>query len=369
MMPSKYPVAVMIFAMLLLAACEIEKTEYQPILNGIFFGGFRDGYFILHNQSISYYSPEVNKVFPDIYAYQNGKPLGNGIHSFYVDLFSTTGLISLQNDNKIEFIDVVNFISEGIREIEKPRDIFELRGRYCMVSFGEKKTGGIAVVDLVEKKIGQTCQTGIQAGKIYRSGNYLYVFSDGNLTNDSTIEKFYYQQNSPSSLYKLDSFSIGIRPVDFVEMTIPYDVYSNAGLAILCKGNSNIPASIVLFDLVTEKVVSSYSFESTEIIPENLFWFPEYLTWFPENQSREKTLASYLNNKIYTLILNNPVEISILIDKNISYLIPSDDYYLAFSMDTVSPVSYLYRFDLFTFDLVDSVSINPKAIKLVGRGY
>ena len=298
MMPSKYPVAVTIFAMLFLAACEIEKTEYERILDDVYFDGFKRDYFILHNQSISYYSPEVNKVFPDIYTYQNGKLPGNGIHSFYVN-FWAPGLISLQDDNKIEFIDVVNFISEGIQEIEKPRNIFELGTYYCMVSFGEKNTGGIAMVDLVEKKIEKTYQTGIQAGRIFGKDNKLYVFSDGKLTNDSTIEKFSYQQNSPFSLNKLDSFSIGIRPVDFVETNIPYDAYSNAGLAILCKGNSNIPASIVLFDLVTEKVIRSYSFKSTDIIPENLFWFPVNEFWLPGDQAN-KTLASYINNKLYT---------------------------------------------------------------------
>src|SRR4030042_4798497 len=271
MIPSKYPIVLTIFLVLLLTSCEIEKTEYQTILDDVYFGGFRDGYLIVHNQSISYYSPEVNKVYPDIYTHQNGKPLGNGIHSFYVDLFSGPGLISLQKDNKIEFIDVANFISIGVQEIEKPRDIFDLHGRYCMVSFGDRSTGGIALVDFVEKKILKTLHTGIEAGKIYREENYLYVFSDGYLMNDSIIEQFYYSQNSPASMHKLDSFSIGIRPVDFAEITIHYDDYDHEGLVILCKGNTNIPASIVLFDLITEKVTRSYPFESTNIIPENLF--------------------------------------------------------------------------------------------------
>jgi hypothetical protein len=197
----------------------------------------------------------------------------------------------------------------------------------------------------------------------------LYVFSGGYNTNDSIIEQFYYLPYSPNSTHKLDSFNIGIRPVDFIEMNIKYDDYEHEGLAILCKGNSNISASIVLFDLITEKVIRSYPFESTNIIPENLFWFPDDWTWFQEDQSRERTLASYINNKLYTLTLNNPVELSVMINKNISYLIPSDEYYLAVSRDTVASTSSLYRFDRFTLDLVDSVSIDARAIKLVGRGY
>ena len=205
----------------------------------------------------------------------------------------------------------------------------------------------------------------MEAGKIYRKENYLYVFSDGCLINDSIIEKFYYQQNSASLLHKLDSFSIGIRPVDFAEMSIHYDGYTHAGLAILCKGNPTIPPSIVLFDLITEKVTNSFPFESTDINPESLFWFPEYYSW----QSGDQFLASYINNKLYSLKLNNPVEISVLINKNVSFLIPSDDYYLAVSRDTVGPESYLYQFDLTTLDLVDSLSIPPRAFKLAGRGY
>jgi hypothetical protein len=355
--------------MLFITACEIEKTEYESILDNTSFSGFENDYFIIHNQSISYYSPKVNRIYPDIYAYQNGKHMGHGIHSFHISFRPFPGLITFQKDNKIEFIDVVNFISGGFLEIEKPRDITEFNGQYCMVSFGDKSTGGIVLVDIYAKKIIKVLHTAIEAGKIYKKENYLYVFSDGYLINDSIIEQFYYLPNSPNSMHKLDSFSIGIRPVDFVEMTIHYDDYDHEGLAILCKGNTNIPASIVLFDLITEKVTRTYPFESTNIIPENLFWFPDYWTWFHEDQSRERILASYINNKLYTLTLNNPVELSVLINKNISYLIPSDDYYLAVSRDTIASTSNLYRFDRSTLGLVDSISINAKAIKLVGRGY
>ncbi len=357
MVPSKYPIVITVLLILLLSSCEIEKIEYTRMLEGISFTGFQNGLFILYDQSISYYSPEVNKVYPGIYTYQNGKPLGNGIHSFYAD---RNGLISFQKDNKIEFIDLLNFISEGVLEIEKPRDIYRLYG-YCLVSFGDKNTGGIAIVDLNEKRIEKTLHTGMEAGKIYRTENYLYVFSDGNLINDSIIEKFYYQRNTLSILHKLDSFNIGIRPVDFVEMTIHYDEYYHKGLAILCKGNSIIPASIVLFDLITEKVIRSFPFESTNIIPENLFWFPEEI-------NGEKILASYVNNKIYSLSMSDPVEMSILINKNISNLFSTYEYYLAVSRDTLGSESYMYRFDLITLDLVDSLSIPTKALKLTGWG-
>ena len=346
------------------AACEIEKTEYERFPEELSFHGF-SGNFILHNQSISYYSPEVNKIYPNIYSYQNGQPIGNGIHSFYVGKFSGPGLITYQIDSKVEFIDMVHLLSEGVLELENPRNIFDLRG-HLLVSFGDNNTGGIAIIDDNERKIAKALNTGIEAGKVYRNRdeNYLYVFSNGYLVSDSIIEKFYYEQGSPASLHKLDSFIIGVRPVDFVEMSIYYDDYSHAGLAILCKGDEIHPASIVLFDMITEEVAHSYPFASTSILPENLFWIPFYHSWEYEDPSR-KVLASYANDNLFSLNLSNPVEMSVLINRNISELLLVDEYLLGVLRDTSGTESYLYRFDRTTLNLVDSVSIPPRALKLV----
>lgn len=370
MKPANKLIVIPALGLLVLTSCEFKKTEYRPYLDPVSFSGFEYGYFILYNNSISYYSPDDNQVFPDLYEHQNGNPPGNGIHSFHNKLTHSYGLITYQEDNRIEIIENVNLLSEGVLEIEKPRDIFSLRGRYCTVSFGDPGTGGIAVVDLVDKEFAKTVHTGIEAGEIYRTGNYLYVFSDGNSMNDSIIEKFYYKQNTPSSLHKLDSLPVGIRPVDFAEITIPYEDHPHAGLAILCKGNDTVPASIVLFDLVTENVIDSNPFESTDIVPENLFWFPFYRDpWQPGNPASESDLVCYVSNKLFSLNLNKPVEMSVLINKNVSFLLPFDDHFLAVSRDTIGNKSYLYRFDPTSFELVDSLSIPPKALKLVGRGY
>jgi hypothetical protein len=85
--------------MLFITACEIEKTEYESILDNTSFSGFENDYFIIHNQSISYYSPKVNRIYPDIYAYQNGKHMGHGIHSFHISFRPFPGLITFQKEN------------------------------------------------------------------------------------------------------------------------------------------------------------------------------------------------------------------------------------------------------------------------------
>jgi hypothetical protein len=356
MIPSKHKLYIAFIAILSVTSCEFETTEYQSILDPVYFSGFSMGFFIMHQNSIDYYSYDDNKVFPNLYEHQNGMPQGNGIHSFVF------GLITYQEDNRIEFIDRVNFLSEGILEIENPRNISGFPG-YFMVSYGDPGTGGIAIVDLAEKEFAKIIHTGIGAGKIYLTGNYFYVFSDGNSINDSTIVKFHYEKYSPASVNKLDSIPIGIRPVDFVGMTIHYEGYSHNGLAILCQGNRTDPASIVLFDLVTEEVAGCYTFASTSILPENLFWFPLYHSWENEDPA-QKVLVSYVNNKLYSLKLDNPMEMSILINRNISGLVLKDDCYLAVSRDTTGTESYLYRFDRATLDLIDSLSIPPSALKL-----
>lgn len=341
-----------IFLGLLVSGCEFEKTENHRYIDETWFQGFGRDYFVVHTNSISYYSPEVHQVYPNIFTHQNGRPPGGDI-----SCFSRTGLMSFEKENNIEFIDIRNCTSIKTLEIENPRDIYFLKGQYCALSYGNNSEGGVAIVDLIDKSIASTVRTNNRAGEIYRKGDFLYVFSDGHSDQDSIIEKFYYAQNNPSSLERIETFTIGIRPVDFVEMDIQGDKSVHNGLAILCKGDDSTPASIVLFDLIIEEVVARYPFDSNDVCPENLFRIQE-------NNSDSKALVSNINGKLYNLKLETPVEMSVLVNKNISEPIPSNDYYLAVSLDTLALSSYLYRFDLETLDLVDSIAINPKATEI-----
>jgi len=336
---------------LLLTTCEIEKTEYKNVIDDGSFSGFSSGSFILHRQSISYYSPEENKVFSDLYFHQNGVKIKNGIHS--MQSFGYLGVITFQQDDAIELMDMVNFRSLGFLELENPRNI-NSEYPYCLVSFGDRETGGIAMIDIPGKEIVNTIRIGTETGKIFVDDQHVYVFCDGNNVEDSVLFRLYRAGYTPVALHKLDSFVIGIRPVDGVGISVHYPDYEHKGLAVLCKGNATIPASIVLLDLVTGKIAGSYPFESTTIEPENLFWLYNY-----DNQP--KILGSLINNKLYALTLNNPVEKSILIDKNISSLIQSGKYYTGVSSDTAGTTSRLYRFDPQTLELVDSLVIDGKA--------
>jgi hypothetical protein len=338
----------------ILVSCEKEKTEYEKTWDGHDFIGFNDGLFILHDNSIGYFNPDSNKVFPDIYGHQNAKGLGTGIHS----LNPNAGMITVEDENKIEFVDLENFTSIESIEISRPRDIYNF-GSYKLVSFGNRVSGGVALVDYINRELLQTVETGNVAGKIYSDGNNIYVFCDGKDENDSIISILKYEySNFAVSLLKADSMVVGIRPVDFVEISLNYDS-QHKGLAILCIGNKTVPASVVIFDLTTRKVQQTYHFDNPDFKPESMFWIGE-----PYMGSR--ILAVYANNKLYQTELTNPMKTLVLIDKNISDFYRYDQTYLTVSRDTVNPVSWLYKFDLQSLDLLDSIAIEGNARKIEG---
>jgi hypothetical protein len=335
-------------------SCEKEKTEYEQTWDGHDFIGFNDGLFIVHESSIGYYYPDSNKVFPDIYKHQNGKGIGSGIHS----LNASAGMITVENDNKIEYIDFENFVTIGFNEINRPRDISYL-GQYSLVSFGNNVSGGVAIVDVFNRELVRTIKTGHEAGKIYRDGKYFYVLSSGKNTTDSTISVLYTKDfNVPQTLDVFDTITIGIRPVDYVEISLNFDS-QHRGLAILCMGNKDIPASVVIFDLDTRTVEENYYFDNPEFKPESMFWIGE--TWLGS-----RMLAVYANGKLYQAELTHPMYTSVLIDKNVCDLYRYDQTYLAVSRDTVNPISYLYKFDMLSLNLLDSLAIDGNARNIEG---
>jgi hypothetical protein len=349
-----YSITLLLLIVSVLCSCEKEKTEYEQTWDGHDFIGFNDGLFIVHENSIGYYYPDSNKVFPDIYKHQNGRPTGSGIHS----LKPSAGMITVEDENRIVYIDFENFITIGFNEINRPRDIYYL-GQYSLVSFGDNVSGGVAMVDVFNRKLVRTIKTSHEAGKIYRDGKYFYVLSSGKNMMDSIITVLYTKDyNLSQTLDVFDTITMGIRPVDYVEISLNFDS-QHRGLAILCMGNKTIPASVVIFDLVTRTVDETYYFINPEFRPESMFWIGE-------PNSGKRTLAVYANGKLYQTELTNPMYTSVLIDRNVSDLYRYDQTYLAVSRDTINPISYLYKFDMLSLNLLDSLAIDGNAKKIEG---
>jgi hypothetical protein len=335
-------------------SCEKVTTEHRQVLDDPRFEGFTNGFFIVHENSIGYYYPDSNKVFPNLFMHQNGRELGNGIHSFGFDTYGP-GLATIEKENRIEFVDTKNFLSLGSLELSEPRNINTTY--YTLVSFGKRNSGGVAQIDLFQKKIIRTVHTEIEAGKIFVDNEYIYLFSSGRDDKDSVIVRLY--GASAGNLHRIDSIGIGNRPVDFVVLSLDKS-YDHRGLAILCLGRKSVPPSIVTLDLITGKVKHVYQFEDTELKPENIFWI------FQANPDRQ-ILACYSKNKLYRLELSDPIQSSVLINKNISSLTSTRNNFIAVSRDTIHQVSFLYKIDLQTFKVLDSITIEPKAKKIEGN--
>lgn len=342
---------------LIAVSCEKETAEHFQTLDDPGFAGFANGFFTIHDNSIGYYYPDSNKVFPDLFRHQNGRGLGSGIHSFSYSYFFP-GLISIEKENRLEIIEIKNYLSLGSLELNEPRNIYEYS--LCdLVSYGKRNSGGIALVDIYNKKILQTVVTDIEAGKVFIDNDFVYVFSSGKDERDSIIVRFY--GISAGNIHRIDSIAIGSRPVDFV-VTELKDNYDHKGLAILCLGKKNVPPSIVMLDLVTGKVGHTFQFENPDLKPENIFWISYRNLYTP-------ILASYANNKLYRLELSDPIISTVLINKNINSLNQTEKNYIAVSRDTIHPISYLYRIGFESLEVLDSIPIEPRAKKIEGYQY
>lgn len=348
-------------------ACETEKTEYHQVFEAPNFYGFypTNMRYIVHDKSIDIYSPDSNKVYLDIYYRQNGKSLGNKIHSFK-QCNANTGIISVEGDDRVEFVDMKNFTSEGSVELENPRDIeiiyIDSYFSFALISFGKGNNGGLAVILLAEKNIIKTVETGNEPGKILVDGNFIYVMSTGE-NNDYSIAKIFFDMYET---HKVDDIVIGPNPVDFVTYYGSYGDYQHQKAAIFCKGNQAIPASIITYDLITGKSENTYSFAGSGLVPESI----SYGKVLPGYYFSELTIFINANKKLYRADIAELNNASLFIDKDISPLIWSEyegfnTYYIAISRDTVNEYSYLYRF-LDDYNSLGDIPVLTDSIKIEG---
>ena len=373
-----------------ISSCEKEKIEYHQTYNHNIYQGFSadKNYFILHDNSITYYNSDSNKVFNNLYEHQNGEKLGNSIHSFrsffynYVE-YKNAGVFSLEDENKLVYIDLNNFVYDLEVEIESPRNIELVTGEsYVMawenvlptyphlhgssdyqsilVSTGKGRSGKLIALIPYNNIISDEIDTGNEPGRIYVH-DFVYVFSNENSNqHDSTIAKIHYDKDRATDFQKVEDIYIGINPVDFDEFKETQTGFYNQSLAILCKGDENTPPSIVLFDLVLNQIRGIHSFKDSELKPERIVNFNNPDVWF------------YANNRIYSANLNQLNQAEVLIDKNISELYDcisyneQKEFFIGVSNNSESSKSYLYRIETYyPFEVFDSIKINEHAHKIV----
>jgi hypothetical protein len=372
-------IPVSILAFLLFTSCEQEKTEYKSSDNSeTLFYGFSD-YFsniIIHDESLSYYSQKSKKVFSNLFEYRNGRKLGKGIHSYkYANLFhhnKIIGVITVESENRVEIIDAKNFVSLKQISLESPRDIAIINDQYVttiFISCGNSISNGkLAVIVVYNYADNNTFDvtieigTGNIPGKIFIH-DYIYVLPHEQ-GGSNTIAKIYRQNFDIYSFQKVDDIYVGENPVSFVGFSEGFSGHSNYSLAILCKGNASIPASIVNFDLVLNKIISEHSLETFEFLPEKIVRLSNY------SGKASDEIWLYANSRIYNVKLSQLEKPVVVFNRNISdltrltYPITMDDNYMAVSRDTVNEKSKLYLLRLNPPSVFDSITINGHAKKI-----
>lgn len=383
-MTTKKLIFILVTVVVACVSCEKEKIEYKKEYSANFFIGFAyNGDFIIHDESISYYNPDSNKVFGNLFEHQNGRPLGESIHSlkFFRNWKDVYGIITVEGEDMIEIVDK-NFISVKQIQLYRPRNISIMYSdeEIILVSYGDAENGGIAAIAPWDFSIADTISTGNTAGEIFVD-DYIYVLSNGENDTDNTIAKIYYG-DGPYSLQKVEDIVVGKRPVTSLPFKEQETGYYNQSLLIYCLGNSVEKPKIVLFDLIRNSIIDTYSYQTDTEYPEHIFELDTY----------KKEILYCSNNNIYLSPLADPDSRELQSEHNLVSMslvnfrnecLAHDEqnnctytgmaeYYVGISGENNEGQQYLYRFnktnpDKEYFELIDSIPINDNAKKILIR--
>jgi len=192
---------------LLFSGCHPADEEMFHFTGGVFI--VNEGKFNSNTGSISHYDPSSGKMIGDVFMQANGRPLGDVVQSMAIT--GDTGVIVVNNSQKIEMVNLRTFVSIGsVTGIDYPRHFLPLgdgTGLLTAGSFG----GSVYRIDLKTLRVTDTLAVGNGPETLVRMNNRVYVVNSGGWTIDSTV-----------SVIDLDTFSIidtipvGDQPADIV---------------------------------------------------------------------------------------------------------------------------------------------------------
>lgn len=182
-------IAVALLAVFFLQSCD--NNDPEPLRPG------EDGFFIVNegafgngNASLSFYDRDTDAVTNYVFKTKNGRDLGDQAQSMTV--FENKGYVVVQNDSKIEVINVDDFSSIATidEDLPNPRYFLGISVTKAYVSdWGvDGLTGTVKVVDLSTHSVTKTIPTGQGANKMILVGNLVYVVNAGGYGSDNTIK-------------------------------------------------------------------------------------------------------------------------------------------------------------------------------------
>jgi YVTN family beta-propeller protein len=133
--------------------------------------------------SVSYYNPNTDSVYNDIFETANNRPLGDIVQSFSVT--SDKGFIVVNNSQKVEVVQLNNFKSTGVIIASYPRYFISINNEKGYLTNGAYP-GQVLVINTSTLKITDTLSVGNQPEHLLLVGSKVFV-ANGNWGNDSTI--------------------------------------------------------------------------------------------------------------------------------------------------------------------------------------
>ena len=242
-----------------------------------------EGNFGWGNASMSVYNTETKMNVNQVFNTQNNLPLGDVFQS--ATLFNGDLFIVVNNSNKIEVVDTINFISKGtITGLTSPRYFMGVSQSKAYVS--DLYANAITIVNPTTFQIAGTISVSDWTEQMVLLNQTAYVTQKGTnqvLLIDVVTDAI------------VDSITVGREPNSLV-----LDAFDN--LWVLCSGGVNeVTPSLVQINTTTNTVMKNLLFNSPSESPNNL------------QIDTSKTQLLYLNDNLYqqsiteTAINNNPI--------------------------------------------------------------
>ena len=262
---SKFLMVALIATASVFTACDNKTEAPKPVgkyENGLFVsneGNFGDG-----NGSISYYNPETDALTNEVFKLENNRPLGDVVQSITISNAKYTinangvekdyvhAVICVNNSNKIEIVNALDFKSLATIDIDQPRYAAIKEDKAYVTSWADG--GTVKIIDLLNYKLIGSVDVGNGPEAAIIANDKLYVANSGGFGEENTISVVNLSTNAVSTI-TLDAINPTAMAVD-----------KNGDLWVLAKGSviydanwqpvDHRPSSLVKINTSTDQTIS-----------------------------------------------------------------------------------------------------------------
>ncbi|MDF1549842.1 MAG: hypothetical protein P1P88_18590 [Bacteroidales bacterium] len=242
------PISILLLLLVLALSCNKNSDDsLGKYSGGIFISN--EGTFQQENGSVSYYNPESDTVINDLFLVQNGRSVGDMVHSLSTN--KNRAYICVRGSGKVEVTDL-NFKSVAtIGGIDGARYFMVANNQKGYVSSWESNQ--ISVIDLSNNSVKGTISIGHSGhDKMLVDNELLFIANSGGNGVDSTISVIDISSDLVVNTIYLDAY----KPVNMLKD-------SSDNLWVLCQGKEYkhlggpSPAKLIKISLTTLEISNS----------------------------------------------------------------------------------------------------------------